>query len=101
MEYYQQRRQDSSTEDVTVKEDDFWKLKRSQDSDLAMSKYVIISGYDWKYLVEERICKLAASLGVFIYRFIFFIFSFYFYFYIEFYFFRGFVLVKNCSTAGP
>jgi hypothetical protein len=69
---------------VTVKEDDFWKLKRSQDLDLAVLKYVIISGYDWEYLVEDRICELAASLGVFIYRFIFFIFSFYFYFYIDF-----------------
>jgi hypothetical protein len=88
MEYCQQRWQDSSTEDVTVKEDDFWKLMRSQDSDLAMLKYVIISGYDWEYLVEERICELAASLGVFIYRFIFFTFPFYFYFYIEFYFLR-------------
>jgi hypothetical protein len=51
MEYYQQRRQDSSTEDVTVKENESQKLTRSQDS--AEFSCVILPGYDWEYLVEE------------------------------------------------
>jgi hypothetical protein len=76
-EYYQQKRQDSSTENVTVKEDESQKLTKSQDS--AEFSCVILSGYDWEYLVEEWICELAASFGVFTYRFIFFVFSFYFY----------------------
>jgi hypothetical protein len=43
MEYYQQRQQDSSIEDVTVKEDDSQKLTRSQDS--AEFNCVILPGY--------------------------------------------------------
>jgi hypothetical protein len=81
MEYYQQRFQDSSTEDVTVKKDDFQKLTKFQDS--VWLKCVIMAGYDWEYLIEERNCELAASFGVFTYRFLFSGFRFS-YFYISF-----------------
>jgi hypothetical protein len=91
IEYYQQRYQDSSTEDVTVKEDNSQKLIRFQD--LVWLKCIIIAGYDWKYLIEERNCELAAFFGVFIYRFPFFNSTFSYYFYIGFSFFRDFDLV--------
>jgi hypothetical protein len=97
MEYYQRRRQDSSTEDVTVKEDETWKLTRSQDS--VCLKCVMMAEYDWEYLVEEWICELAASFGVFTYRFKFFVFPFYFY--MGFSFVGVLIWYKNCSAAGP
>jgi hypothetical protein len=66
---------------MTVKKDDFQKLIRSQGS--AEFSCMILSEYDWEYLVEERICELAASFGFSTYRFISFTFNFSFYFYIE------------------
>jgi hypothetical protein len=84
MEYYQQRQQNSSTKDVTVKENDPWKLMRFQDS--VCLKCVMITRYDWEYLIEEKNCELAASFGVFKYRFSFFVFVFFFYFSIGFLF---------------
>jgi hypothetical protein len=84
MEYCQQRQQDSSTKDMTVKEDDSRKLNRSQDS--VCLKCVMMTGYDWEYLIEEKNRELAASFGVFIYRFSFFVFIFSFYFFIGFLF---------------
>jgi hypothetical protein len=99
MEYYQQRRQVSSTEDMTVKEDDSQKLTRSQDS--VEFSCVILPGYDWEYLVEERICELAASFGIFTYRLIFFTFNSFSYFYIGFSFLGVLIWYKNCSAAGP
>jgi hypothetical protein len=97
MEYYQQRHQDFSTENVTVKEDNFQKLIRSQDS--VWLKCVIMAEYNWKYLIEERNCELVASFGVFTYRLPFF-FDFNFsYFYIEFSFLGVLIWYKICSTA--
>jgi hypothetical protein len=82
MEYYQQRYQNSSIEDMTVKEDNSQKLIRSQDS--VWLKGVILVGYDWEYSIEERNCELVTSFGVFIYRLPFFGFNFSYYFYIGF-----------------
>jgi hypothetical protein len=84
---------------VTVKEDDSQKLTRSQD--LAEFSYVILPGYDWECLVEERICKLAASFGIFTYRLISFTFDFSFHFYIGFSFLEVLIWYKICSAAGP
>jgi hypothetical protein len=76
MKYCQQRQQDSSTKDVTMKEDDSQKLNRFQDS--VCQKCVMITGYNWKYLIEEKNCELAASFGIFTYRFSFFCLYFFF-----------------------
>jgi hypothetical protein len=46
----------------------------------------MMTGYDWEYLIEEKNCELAASFGVFIYRFSFFVFIFSFYFFVGFFF---------------
>jgi hypothetical protein len=81
-----------------VKEDDSRKLTRFQDS--AEFNCVILPGYDWEYLIEERICELAAPFGIFTYRFISFAFNFSFYFYIEFFFLGVLIWYKICSTAG-
>jgi hypothetical protein len=74
--YCQQRQQDSSTEDVTVKEEDSWKLKRSQDS--VCRKCVMLTGYDWEYSIEEMNCELAASFGFLYIDFFCFVFLFIF-----------------------
>jgi hypothetical protein len=79
MEYYQQRRQDSNTKDVSVKEDDSLELTRSQDS--VFFQGVIRAEYDWEYLIVETNCELVAFFEIFIYRFFFlflavFLFSF-------------------------
>jgi hypothetical protein len=97
MEHYRQRHQDSSTEDVMVKEYDSQKLTRFQDS--VWLKCVIMAGYNWEYLIEERNCELVASFGVFTYRFLFSSFKFS-YFYIGFSFLRVLIWYKICSTAG-
>jgi hypothetical protein len=81
-----------------VKEDDSWKLTRSQDS--VEFNCVILPEYDWEYLVEKRICELAVSFGIFTHRFISFAFNFSFYFYIEFSFLGVLIWYKICSTAG-
>jgi hypothetical protein len=84
--YYQQRRQDSSTNNVTVKEDDFLELTKSQN--LVYIKCVSVARYDWKYLIVERNCKLAVSFGISFYIdfFYLFLFSFIFSFFISFFF---------------
>jgi hypothetical protein len=62
--YYQQKCQDSSTKDVSVKEDESLELTRFQDS--VFIKCVNVAGYDWEYLIVERNCELATSLEFFI-----------------------------------
>jgi hypothetical protein len=90
MEYNQQRQQNSSTKDVTVKENDPWNLMRFQGS--VYLKCVMITGYDWEYSIEEKNCELAASFGVFKYRFSFFCFCFFLLFFHKFSFSRSFIL---------
>jgi hypothetical protein len=60
---------------VTVKEDDSLKLTRSQDS-VWMLKGMIRAEYNWEYLIEERICELAASFEFLHIDFFFSLFSF-------------------------
>jgi hypothetical protein len=87
-ECYQQKYQAFNIKDVLVKEDDFLELMRSQDS--VFIKYVNVIIYNWKYLIIERNCELAASFGVFyidFFYFLFFIFGFFSFFF--FFFFIG------------
>jgi hypothetical protein len=86
--YYQQIYQDSNTKDVLVKEDDFLKLTRSQNS-------VFINGveYDWEYLIVEKNYELVVFFGVFIYRFLLIVFIFFFLFFFLFLFLFSFLLV--------
>jgi hypothetical protein len=90
--YYWQRKQDSSTKDVTVKKEGSLKLIRLQDS--VFFKMCRVAGCNWKYLISGMNCKLAVSFGV---NYIDFFFFFFFIldqlFYSEKYFF--------CSAADP
>jgi hypothetical protein len=98
--YYQQRRHDSSTEDVTVKEDDSQKLTRSQDS--VCPKCVMMAGYNWECLIEEMNCELAASFGILHIEFFFLVSSFSIFFYIGFSSSLGVLFwYKICSVVGP
>jgi hypothetical protein len=54
--YYRQKHQDSSTIDVTVKENNSLKLTRSQDS-VWLKVALYVAEYDWEYLIEERNCE--------------------------------------------
>jgi hypothetical protein len=72
-----------------VKEDDSLKLTRTQDPDFLV---VIIAGYDWKYLTEERNCELAVSIGF--YFFIDFVLLFLFTFYLGLIIVQGFLVIK-------
>jgi hypothetical protein len=93
-EYYQQKRQDSSTKDVSVKEDDSLKLTRSQDYS-AYIKCDRVAGYDWEYLIVERNCVLAVSFRIFIYRFplfVTFLFFFFFFYFFLFYWLKKWVV---------
>jgi hypothetical protein len=98
--YYQQRCHDSNTNDMLVKEDGSLDLMRLQNS--ASIKCAKAAGYDWGYLTVERNCELAASFGVFTYRFLLFDFIFFFLF---FYFFRFIGWLEKiffffCNAAG-
>jgi hypothetical protein len=99
-EYYQQRRHDSSTEDVTVKEDDSQKLTRSQDS--VCPKCVMMAGYDWEHLIEEMNCELAASFGFLHIEFFFFCFFLFNFSLYRFFLFLGVLFwYKIRSAVGP
>jgi hypothetical protein len=60
-----------------------------------------VAGYNWEHLMVERNCELAASFGIFIYRFTLFVIFFFFFFFLLFFV----LLVKKmgfvCSAAGP
>jgi hypothetical protein len=53
---------------------------------------MILAGYDWEHLIEERNCELAASFEVFIYRLLFLEFTPFFYYYIGFSFSKKFAV---------
>jgi hypothetical protein len=62
---------------------------------------MMMAGYDWEYLIEERNCELAASFKVFTYRFPFFISNFSYYFYIGISFLEVLIWYNICSTVDP